>query len=207
MTSKATPLSSKSLVCLEASVIHFSTQRWSRKGTWCLREANSWAWGESVAPGPLSDLCVASKVGRRQQSHDSRTQVGGCAGRRSVADRGGRAGRGSHRRREIARCPRLRTPPPLAAPLRFSDSEPEASAAAVRRGALPTQDRPAGTGRFLSHPGDQRRARLSPFRDPKQCRVSAPRVRGRSATGPGAPSGVPDGAFRGVQGRSWGGTQ
>lgn len=74
-------------------------------------------------------------------------------------------------------------------------------------GALPTQDRPAGTGRFLSHPGDQRRARLSPFRDPKQCRVSAPRVRGRSATGPGAPSGVPDGAFRGVQGRSWGGTQ
>lgn len=68
--------------------------------------------------------------------------MGGRAGCRSVADRGGRAGRGSHRAREIARCPRLRTPPPLAAALRFSDSEPDTAAAS---GVLPTQDlRPGG---------------------------------------------------------------
>lgn len=48
---------------------------------------------------------------------------------------GGRPCRGSHRAREIARCPRLWTPPPLAAALRFYDSEPDAAAAAVRRAA------------------------------------------------------------------------
>lgn len=61
--------------------------------------------------------------------------MGGRAGRRSVADRGGRACRSSHRAREIARCPRLWTPPLLEAALRFYDSEPDAAAAAVRRGA------------------------------------------------------------------------
>lgn len=72
---------------------------------------------------------------KTSESHEARKQVGGRAGCRSVTDRGGRAGRGSHRAREIARCPRLR--PPLAAALRFSDSEPDTAAAA---GVLPTQD-------------------------------------------------------------------
>lgn len=45
------------------------------------------------------------------------------------------AGARGHRVREIAGCPRLRTPPPSAAALRFSDLEPDTAAAAVRRAA------------------------------------------------------------------------